>query len=126
VDETARRRLLAGALLTRAFPEHPVPAWVPQAGIMLDALAGLPPQARAAVALRYRAGLSAAHVAGVSGCAAGSVNRHNTPALATPHAVLGRALAGPGSAGGPARERAEPRGEPRWMKPSCGSCWTAR
>jgi DNA-directed RNA polymerase specialized sigma24 family protein len=127
MDEAARRRLLAGALLTRAFPEHSVPARVPQAGIMLDALARLPPQATAvAVVLRHWADLSVTHVAGDLGCTAGSVNRHNTGATATLHAVLGEPLAGPGSAGGPGREQTKPRGEPRWMKPPCGSCWTAR
>lgn len=82
MDETALRRLLGGALLTRTFTERPVPAPVPQAGIMLGA-------------------------------------------LATPQAVLGEALADPGSASGPGREQTQPRGEPRWMKPPCGSCWTA-
>jgi hypothetical protein len=126
IHEAAQRRLLAGALRARACPEHPVPGPVPQAGIMLDALARLRPQARAAVALRSRVGLSTAHVAGVLGCPAGSMNRHNTPAPATPPAVHGQALADPGSASGPGREQTKPRGEPRWMKPPCGSCWTAR
>jgi hypothetical protein len=71
MDETALRRLLDGALLIRTFPECPVPAPVPQAGIMLGALATL-------------------------------------------QAVLGSR-----------REQTQPRGVPLWMKPPCGSCWTA-
>lgn len=92
---------------------------------MLDALARLPPQAQAVVVLRYWADLSVEQVADVLGCAAGNVNRHNAYALATLQAVLGEALADPGSASGPGREQTEPSGEPRWMKPPCGSCWTA-
>lgn len=123
MDEAALRRLLDSALVTRGFPERPVP--VPQAGIMLDALARLPLQARAAVVLRYWADLSVEQVADVLGCAAGKVNCHDAYALATLQAVLGEPLADPGSASGPGREQTEPSGEPRWMKPPCGSCWTA-
>jgi hypothetical protein len=61
----------------------------------------------------------------VVGCAAGHMNRHNAHALATPQAMPGEALADPGSASGPGRERTELREEPRWMRPPCGSCWTA-
>jgi DNA-directed RNA polymerase specialized sigma24 family protein len=89
MDETALRRLLDSALLTRAFPVRLVPAPVPQAGIMLVALAGLPPQPRAMAVLRRWTGLSAEQDAGVLGCAAGNVNRHNARALATLQAVLG-------------------------------------
>jgi len=85
MDETALRRLLDNALLTRAFPVRLVPAPVPQAGIMLVALAGLPPQPRTMAVLRR----CAEQDAGVLGCAAGNVNRHNARALATLQAVLG-------------------------------------
>ncbi len=105
MDETALRRLLDSALLTRAFPDRPVPAPVPQAGIMLDALARFAPQARAVVVLRYWADLSVEQVADVLGCAAGHVNRHNAHALATLQAVLGEALVDPGSASGPGENK---------------------
>jgi DNA-directed RNA polymerase specialized sigma24 family protein len=51
--------------------------------------------------LRLWAGLSVEQDAGVRGCAAGTVNRHNARALATLQAVPGEALADPGSASGP-------------------------
>jgi DNA-directed RNA polymerase specialized sigma24 family protein len=124
MDEAALRRLLDSALVAGGFPERPAPAPVLRAGIMLGGLARLPLQARAVV-LRYWADLSVEQVADVLGCAAGNVNRHKAHALATLQAVLGEALADPGSASGPGREQTEPRGEPRWMKPPCGSCWTA-
>jgi DNA-directed RNA polymerase specialized sigma24 family protein len=101
MHETALPRLLDSALLTRVFPERPVPAPVPQAGIMLDALARRPPQARAVMVLRDCADLSMEQVTDVLGCAAGYVNRHNAYALATLRAVLGEALADPSSASGP-------------------------
>jgi DNA-directed RNA polymerase specialized sigma24 family protein len=124
MGEAALRRLLDSALVIGAFPERPVPAPVRQAGIMLDALARLPPHVRAVV-LRYWAELSVEQVADVLGCVAANVNRHDAHALATLQAVLGEVLADPGSASGPGREETEPRGERRWMKPPCGSCWTA-
>jgi DNA-directed RNA polymerase specialized sigma24 family protein len=101
MDEAALRRLLDSALVTRGFPERPVPVPVPQAGIMLAARARHPPRAGAAVVLRYWADLSVEQVADVLGCAAGNVNCHDAYALAKLQAVLGEPLADPGPASGP-------------------------
>ena len=120
----AHRRLKrTGELLTGRFPDRPVAAAAPETRmVVLDALATLPPRARAVVVLRYWAGLSLGQVADV---VAGHVNRHHAHALATLQAMPGEALTDPGPAGGPGREQTELREEPRWMKPPCGSCWTA-
>ena len=64
-------------------------------------------------------------VADVLDCAAGNVNRYNAQALAALQAVLGEVLADPGSASGPGREQTKSKDKPPWMKPPCGSCWTA-
>src|SRR5689334_1787750 len=81
VDEATLRRLLDSALLSGVFAERPVPAPAAQTAIMLDALATLPPRARAVVVLRYWAGLSVEEVADFLGCPADSVASDNAHAL---------------------------------------------
>ena len=61
--------------------------------MLLDALASLPPRARAVMVLRYWADLTVAQVADVLGCSPGSVTNHNADALATLRAVLGETTA---------------------------------
>jgi len=61
--------------------------------MLLDALASLPPRARAVVVLRYWADLTVTQVANVHGCSPGSVTRHNADALDKLRAVLGETTA---------------------------------
>jgi hypothetical protein len=106
MDEPALRRLLDSALLTGACAGRPVLAPAVQIAMMLDALATLPPRARAVVVLRYWADLSVEQAADFLGCSTHSVLSDNAFALAKLKAVLDDVLAG--SASGAPRVRVEP------------------
>ena len=89
-----------GELLTGWFPE-PVVA-VPEVEVrmmVLDALAALPPRGRAVVVLRFWEDLSVEQVADVLGCSTGNVKSLSARALGKLRAVLGEAIAEPGSPG---------------------------
>ena len=100
---TQRRLKRTGELLTGWFPDRAAPAPALETRmVVLDALATLPPRARAVVVLRYWADLSVEQVAEVLGCSTGNVKALSARALHRLHAVLGEALAesGPPIAGG--------------------------
>jgi DNA-directed RNA polymerase specialized sigma24 family protein len=106
--ETTLRSLLDSALVHEP-PIGPVPGnslRVQTRMVLLDALASLPPRARAVVVLRYWADLSVAQVADVLGCSPGSVMGHNADALDKLRAVLAEVMA----ESVPAREQHEPGG----------------
>ena len=93
--ETTLRRLLDSALVHEP-PIRPAAEYSLRAQtrmVLLDALAALPPRARAVVVLRYWADLTVAQVADVLGCSPGSVTRHNADALDKLRAVLGETTA---------------------------------
>jgi len=93
--ETTLRRLLDSALVHEP-PIAPVAEYSLQAQtrmMLLDALAALPPRARAVVVLRYWAGLTVTQVADVLGCSPGNVTSHNADALDKLRAVLGETTA---------------------------------
>ena len=94
----AHRRLRrTGELLAGWFPDRPAVAPVPETRIVvLEALATLPPRARAVVVLRYWADLSVEQVADVLRCSAGNVKSLCARALPRLREVLGEALAEPG------------------------------
>jgi RNA polymerase sigma factor (sigma-70 family) len=108
--ETTLRRLLDSALVHEP-PIVPVAEYSLRAQtrmVLLDALAALPPRARAVVVLRYWADLTVAQVADVLGCSPGSVTSHNADALDKLRAVLGETTA----ASVPPRSLAEKQPEP--------------
>ncbi|HXD25175.1 MAG TPA: SigE family RNA polymerase sigma factor [Propionibacteriaceae bacterium] len=94
----AHRRLKrTGEVLTGWFPDRPAAAAAPETRmVVLDALATLPPRARAVVVLRYWADLSVEQVADVLDCSAGNVKSLSARALHRLRAVLDEALAEPG------------------------------
>jgi RNA polymerase sigma factor (sigma-70 family) len=93
--ETTLRTLLDSALVHEPpivpIAEHSLRAQTRMR--LLDALASLPPQARAVVVLRYWADLTVTQVADVLDCSPGSVPRHNADALNKLRAVLGETTA---------------------------------
>lgn len=92
--ETTLRRLLDSALVHEP-PIAPAAEKSLRAQtrmMLLDALAALPPRARAVVVLRYWADLTVAQVADVLGCSPG-VTRNNADALDKLRAVLGETTA---------------------------------
>lgn len=86
----AERRLRrSGEVLVSAVPERPAVAGSPEARIVvLNALAGLPPRARAVVVLRYWADMSVDQVAEALGCSPGTVKSQSARALARLRDVL--------------------------------------
>jgi RNA polymerase sigma-70 factor (sigma-E family) len=90
----AQRRLKrAGELLTAWFPDRAAPAPALETRmVVLDALATLPPRARAVVVLRYWADLSVEQVADVLGCSSGNVKSLTARALHRLRVVLGEAM----------------------------------
>jgi RNA polymerase sigma-70 factor (sigma-E family) len=100
-----KRLKRTGELLTGWFPEPLVQApEVEERMMVLDALAALPPRCRAVVVLRYWADLSVEQVADVLGCSTGNVKSLSARALDKLRAVLGDAIAEPGSPGRPPGE----------------------
>ena len=91
----AQRRLKrTGELLTAWFPDRAAPAPALETRmVVLDALATLPPRARAVVVLRYWADLSVEQVADVLGCSTGNVKSLSARALHRLRVVLGEAMA---------------------------------
>jgi RNA polymerase sigma-70 factor (sigma-E family) len=101
-----KRLKRTGELLTGWLPERPVEASAPETRMMLlDALATLPPRARAVVVLRYWADMSVEQVADVLGCSAGNVKGLSARGLGRLRVVLGEAMAESGS---PARPPGDP------------------
>jgi len=87
-------------ILTGDLPEDPVlPANLETRIVVLDALATLPPRARAVVVLRYWEDLSVDQVADMLGCSVGNVKSQSARALCKLRAVLDGTIAGPGSPG---------------------------
>jgi RNA polymerase sigma-70 factor (sigma-E family) len=94
----AHRRLKrTGELLAGQLPDRPAAVAEPETRmVVLDALATLPPRARAVVVLRYWADLSVEQVADVLDCSTGNVKSLSARALHRLRAVLDEALAEPG------------------------------
>jgi RNA polymerase sigma-70 factor (sigma-E family) len=94
-----RRRKHVGEVLTGTLPERPARPQEPETRmVVLDALAALPPRARAVVVLRYWSDLSVEQVAAVLGCSAGNVKSQSARALDKLRILLGDAAAEPGPA----------------------------
>ena len=99
-----RRRKRAVELLTSRLPDRPVEAQAPELRIVvLDALAALPPKARAVVVLRYWEDLSVEQVAELLGCSTGNVKSQSARSLDKLRALLGAAAAEECRPGGAAR-----------------------
>jgi RNA polymerase sigma-70 factor (sigma-E family) len=116
-----RRRKRAGEVLLGRLPDRAVQPPGPELRlVLLDALATLPPRARAVVVLRYWEDLSIEQVAALLGCSAGNVKSQSARALDKLRALLdgtaldGSVLAGtaamPGPPGSPG---AKPRSQHR-------------
>ena len=94
------RRKRVGEVLTDTLPERPVPPQAPEARlVVVDALAALPPRARAVVVLRYWSDLSVEQVAALLGCSAGNVKSQSARALDKLRILLGDVSAETGPAG---------------------------
>jgi len=92
------RRKRVGEVLTDTLPEYPVHPQAPETRlVVIDALAALPPRARAVVVLRYWSDLSVEQVAAMLGCSAGNVKSQSARALDKLRILLG----GPGAETGP-------------------------
>jgi RNA polymerase sigma-70 factor (sigma-E family) len=77
-----RRRKRVGEILTDTLPERPVQPQTPEVRVLvLNALAMLPPSARAVVVLRYWSDLSVERVAAILGCSEGNVKSQSARAL---------------------------------------------
>jgi RNA polymerase sigma-70 factor (sigma-E family) len=77
-----RRLKRAGEVLTGQLPERPAPEQAPELRLLvLDALATLPPQARAIVVLRYWADMSVEQVANLLHCSEGNVKSQSARGL---------------------------------------------
>jgi len=95
-----KRLKRAREVLTDRLPEHPIEPSAPELRmVVLDALAALPPGARAVVVLRYWEDMSVEQVAAVLGCSAGNVKSQAARALSRLRAHLGDELAGWGPPG---------------------------
>lgn len=89
-----KRRKRATEVLTGRLPERPAEPPPPELRlVVLDALATLPPGARAVVVLRYWADLSVDQVGAVLGCSPGNVKSQSARALDKLRVVLCGALA---------------------------------
>jgi RNA polymerase sigma-70 factor (sigma-E family) len=95
-----RRRKRVGEVLTATLPERAIQPQTPEIRmVVLDALATLPPRARAVVVLRYWSDLSVDQVAAVLGCSAGNVKSQSSRALDKLRILLGDAAAEIGPVG---------------------------
>jgi RNA polymerase sigma-70 factor (sigma-E family) len=110
----AQRRLKrTGELLTGWVPDRPAAAAAPETRmVVLDALATLPPRARAVVVLRYWADLSVEEVADVLHCSTGNVKSLSARALHRLREVLDEALAEPDPPARPPAGTTPSRGRP--------------
>jgi RNA polymerase sigma-70 factor (sigma-E family) len=98
----ASRRKRAVELLLSRLPDRVVEPPAPELRlVLLDALATLPPKARAVVVLRYWEDLSVEQVANLLGCSPGNVKSQSARSLDKLRALLGDAAAGQYPAGGP-------------------------
>jgi RNA polymerase sigma-70 factor (sigma-E family) len=80
-------------IVTDRLPECPAEPQSPETRIVVrDALATLPPRARAVVVLRFWEDLSVEQVAAMLGCSPGNVKSHTARALGKLRAVLGEAF----------------------------------
>jgi RNA polymerase sigma-70 factor (sigma-E family) len=105
-----KRLKRSGEVITDQLPERPVEARAPELRmVVLDALAALPPGARAVVVLRYWADLSVDQVAGVLGCSPGNVKSQSARALGKLRVLLGDAAAESGPLGPSMGQRDERR-----------------
>jgi RNA polymerase sigma-70 factor (sigma-E family) len=103
-----RRLRRAEELLTGQLPERPRGQQAPELRIMvLDALAALPPKARAVVVLRYWADMSVAQVARLLGCSEGNVKSQAARGLDKLRPLLGDAPADSAMSPYPAAEQRE-------------------
>jgi RNA polymerase sigma-70 factor (sigma-E family) len=118
-----RRRKRATEVLLARLPDRAVPAPAPELRlVVLDALAALPPKARAVVVLRYWEDLSVEQVAGLLGCSEGNVKSQSARGLDKLRTLLDDVAPTPGPASpqgsGPAPRRpaqpppAQTRGAP--------------
>ena len=93
-----RRKNRHGEVLTgdpAVFDEPAVEPYTPELKItLIDALATLPPKARAVVVLRYWEDMSVEQVAGLLGCSTGNVKSQSARALDKLRALLDGALPG--------------------------------
>jgi RNA polymerase sigma-70 factor (sigma-E family) len=102
-----KRRKRVGEVLTGRLPERLAEPPPPEARVVvLDALATLPPKARAVVVLRYWADLSVEQAADMLGCSTGNVKSQSARALGKLRVVLGEAIPG-GLQGRPPQARYE-------------------
>jgi RNA polymerase sigma-70 factor (sigma-E family) len=105
-----RRLKRAGELPTAQLPELPYEQPAPELRIMvLDALASLPPKARAVVVLRYWADMSVEQVAELLGCSEGNVKSQAARGLDKLRPLLGDAAAELGLLRDPVAEPRETR-----------------
>jgi RNA polymerase sigma-70 factor (sigma-E family) len=89
-----RRRKRVGEILTDLLPERPVQSQTPEVRVVvLDALATLPPRARAVVVLRYWSDLSVEQVATILDCSTGNVKSQSARALDKLRVLLADAAA---------------------------------
>jgi RNA polymerase sigma-70 factor (sigma-E family) len=104
-----RRRKRATEVLLGRLPDRAVPAPAPELRlVVLDALAALPPKARAVVVLRYWEDMSVEQVAALLGCSTGNVKSQSARALDKLRALLADTVPTPGPAG-PRGARPAPR-----------------
>ena len=95
----SRRRKRATEVLLARLPDRAVPPPAPELRlVVLDALAALPPKARAVVVLRYWEDLSVEQVAALLGCSAGNVKSQSARGLDKLRALLADAAPTPGPA----------------------------
>ncbi len=84
-----RRRKRPVELITDRVPDHPAEQYPAESRIVvMDALATLPPRARAVIVLRYWSDQSVEQVAGLLGCSTGNVKSQTARALDKLRAVL--------------------------------------
>jgi len=95
-----KRRKRVGEVLTDTLPERPVHVPTPEVRLLvLNALATLPPKARAVVVLRYWSDLSVEQVATMLDCSTGNVKSQSARALDKLRILLADAPAGDGPPG---------------------------
>ena len=108
-----RRKRVAEVLLSR-LPERAAPSQTPELRlVMLDALAVLPPRARAVVVLRYWEDLSVEQVADLLGCSTGNVKSQSARALDKLRALLDGTVLDGTVLDGTALDVTESPGQPR-------------